>query len=113
MVVTPDEGLAIGNAIAKMHRQHYGRGPATVRTVSDRDHIVVFLHDIYTTVERTLIDDGNFDVVHATRRAFQQTMRPTFIEHVEQITGRTVVAFMSEVHQSPDLAAEMFVLASE
>jgi uncharacterized protein YbcI len=103
-------GLAISNAIVKLHREYYGRGAAFARTVMDRDYVVVFLHDIYTTVERTLIDNGNFDTVHATRSTFQQVMRESFSEAVERITGRKVVAFMSETHQSPDLSAEIFVL---
>jgi uncharacterized protein YbcI len=75
-----------------------------------RDHVVVFLEDIYTTVEHTLIDDGKYETVRDTRRAFQMTLRGAFSEAVEAITGRRVVAFMSEVHESPDIAAEIFVL---
>jgi uncharacterized protein YbcI len=110
---TADAGLAIANAISKLHRQYYGRGPASARTVFGRDHVVVFLEDIYTTVERTLIDDGKFDAVRVTRHAFQMTLRDMFVEIVETNTGRRVTAFMSEVHADPDLAAELFVLAPE
>jgi uncharacterized protein YbcI len=108
-VTTLDHRLAIANAITKLHREHYGRGAAFARTVMDRDYAVVFLHDIYTTVERTLIDDGKFDTVRLTRSAFQRTLAPQFSAAVEEITGRRVVAFMSEVHESPDLASEIFV----
>jgi uncharacterized protein YbcI len=102
--------LAISNALTRLHRQHYGRGAAFARTVMDRDYVVVFLHDIYTTVERTLIEAGHFDAVRVTRSTFQQTMTQSFSEAVEQITGRRVIAFMSEVHESPDISAEIFVL---
>ncbi len=37
-------------------------------------------------------------------------MRPQFVKAVEEITGRTVIAFMSQVHLDPDMAAEIFVL---
>jgi uncharacterized protein YbcI len=105
-----DQGLAIANAVTKLHRLHYGRGAASARTVMGRDHIVVFLEDIYTTVERTLIDAGHFDQVRETRATFQQTMREEFSGAVEEITGRKVIGFMSEVHMDPDVAAEIFVL---
>jgi uncharacterized protein YbcI len=108
-----DLRLAIGNAINRLHRQYYGRGGASARTITGRDHIVVFLEDIYTTVERTLIDAGNFDVVRQTRHTFQMTMRPEFVAAVEELTGRKVVGFMSEVHEDPDIAAEIFVLERE
>jgi uncharacterized protein YbcI len=112
--MTPQEpGLAIANAIVKLHRDYYGRGAAFARTVMDRDYVVVFLHDIYTTVERTLIDAGHFDTVQQTRSMFQATMRESFSEVVERITGRRVVAFMSETHETPAIAAEIFVLEPE
>src|SRR5881275_413874 len=99
-----EQGLEIANAITKLHRDHYGRGAASARTVMGRDHVVVFLEDIYTTVERTLIDDGKFGTVRQTRQAFQMTLADAFTSAVEEITGRRVVAFMSEVHEAPDVA---------
>jgi uncharacterized protein YbcI len=105
-----EQGLAIANAITKLHREHHGRGAAQARTVMDRDYVVVFLEDIYTTAERTLIDAGHFDTVQASRHAFQLTLEAAFSKAVEEITGRRVVAFMSQVHMGPDVAAEIFVL---
>lgn len=106
-------GLAVANAITKLHRQFYGRGAASARTVLGRDHIVVFLEDVYTTLERTLIEDGKFETVRTTRKDFQLTLEKSFTKAVEEITGRKVIAFMSEVHESPDIACELFVLAPE
>jgi uncharacterized protein YbcI len=104
------QAVAVGNAIAKLHREHYGRGATTVRTVLNRDYVVTFLNDIYTPVERTLIDAGNEQTVKETRQAFQMAMRGMFSEAVEAILGRKVIAFMSQVHFEPDMAAEVFVL---
>jgi uncharacterized protein YbcI len=109
----PDVSVAIANAIARIHREHYGRGPATSRAVVDRDHIAVFLEDGYTPMERTLIGAGKFDTVRDTRHEFQLTLRDEFVGAIESLTGRTVRAFMSEVHHDPDLSVELFVLARE
>jgi len=38
-------------------------------------------------------------------------MRGPFTEAVERITGRQVIAFMSQSHLDPDMCAEIFVLA--
>ena len=102
--------VAIGNTIAKLHRERYGRGATTVRTVINGDYVMTMLDDIYTTAERTLIDAGEWKTVKEMRQAFQMAMGPTFAAAVEEITGRKVVAFMSQVHCDPDLAAEIFVL---
>jgi uncharacterized protein YbcI len=105
------QGTAIGTAITRLHREHYGRGATTTRTIVNRNYVVAFLEDIYTPVERTLIEAGSAETVKETRQVFQMAMRQAFSEAVEEITGRKVVAFMSQVHFEPDLAAEIFVLA--
>jgi len=100
----------ISNAVAGIHRQYYGRGASRTRTVMGGDYIICFLEDIYTPVERTLIDAGKFATVQETRTAFQETMRDRFSSEVEALTGRKVVGFLSQVHVAPDLAVETFVL---
>jgi uncharacterized protein YbcI len=101
---------AVGNAITRLHRENYGRGATTTRTIMQRNFVVVFLEDIYTTVERTLIDAGREETVKVTRQEFQMTMGPAFSAAVEEITGRKVIQFMSQVSFDPDMAAEVFVL---
>ena len=104
---------AVSNAITRMHREHYGRGATTTRTIMQRNFVVCFLEDIYTPVERTLIDAGRLDAVRETRNLFQDAMGPRFVEAVEAATGRKVIAFMSQVCFDPDMAAEVFVLEPE
>jgi uncharacterized protein YbcI len=101
---------AISNAITRLHRDYYGRGATKVRTVIQRNFIVTFLEDIYTPVERTLLEVDNKQIVRETRNAFQLAMRDRFVAAVEEIMERKVIAFMSQVHFEPDLAAEVFVL---
>jgi uncharacterized protein YbcI len=107
------QAIEIGDAITRLHREHYGRGATSTRTVFQRNYVIAFLEDIYTPVERTLIDAGQEQGVKETRQLFQMAMRERFSEAVEAITGRKVVAFMSQVHFDPDLAAEVFVLEPE
>jgi uncharacterized protein YbcI len=100
----------ISKAISKLHRENYGRGPNTVRTVVGHDHVITFLEDIYVPVERTLVDAGEVDAVRQTRLAFQRAMKADFTQIVEQATGRKVRAFLSQVHIDPDISCEIFVL---
>lgn len=101
---------AISNAIVGLHREYYGRGATRARTLMSGEYIVCFLEDIYTAGERTLIDAGRFRTVQDTRDAFQETMRERFSSAVEEITGRRVIGFLSQVHDDPDLAVELFIL---
>jgi uncharacterized protein YbcI len=70
------QASAVGNAITRLHRDRYGRGATTTRTVFHGDRVIVFLEDIYTLAERTLIDAGDWEEVKATRQSFQMAMRP-------------------------------------
>jgi uncharacterized protein YbcI len=101
---------AAANAITRLHREHYGRGAVSAHTVIQRDYVIVFLEDIYTPVERTLIDAGQHGTVRDTRQAFQDAMKVPFSRAIEEVMGRKVIAFMSQVHFAPDMAAEIFVL---
>jgi uncharacterized protein YbcI len=101
---------SISNAIVGLHREYYGRGAKRARTVMGADYIICFMEEIYTPVERTLIQAGRFDAVQETRSAFQDTMREKFSAAVEDLSGRKVVGFLSQVHVDPDLSVETFIL---
>ena len=101
---------AISNAITKLQHDHYGRGPESVRTVIGYDHIITFLENTFMPVERTLLDAGEADAVRDTRLAFQRAMETRFVNSVEEISGRKVRAFLSQVSLNPDIAVEVFVL---
>src|SRR5947209_16500799 len=106
------QASAIGTAITRLHREHYGRGATVTRTVFQRNYVIAFLEDIYTPVEKTLLANGQQEGVKQTRQLFQMAMRGAFSDAVEEITGRKVVQFMSQVAFEPDMAAEVFVLES-
>jgi uncharacterized protein YbcI len=100
----------ISTGLVSLHRKYYGKGPTKAKTYMVNDTIVCMLRGGFTTVERTLIDDGKSDEVHDIRRSFQRTMKEQFARVVEEATNREVIAYMSEVHTNPDMAVELFVL---
>jgi uncharacterized protein YbcI len=87
-----------------------GRGPVRARSYYDGDLVSVVLQDTLTRGERSLVVSGKGDLVLQTRRAFQSAMREEAIAGVEELTGRKVMAFMSDNHLDPDVADESFVL---
>jgi uncharacterized protein YbcI len=100
----------ITSGLAGLHTEFYGKGPTRTRTYVVDDTVVCLLEGGFTTVEQTLIRDGNPEAVHQIRRSFQTTMEEPFRGVVEQATGRKVLAYMSQTHTEPDLAVELFVL---
>jgi uncharacterized protein YbcI len=101
---------AISSAMVSVVAKHTGRGPTKARTTLGDDLVVCLMGASLTTGERTLAANGHEEVVLSGRRAHHSTMAGAAVEVVEQLTGRTVAAFMSCNHIDPDVAAEVFVL---
>jgi uncharacterized protein YbcI len=101
---------AISNAMVRIQREYLGRGPTKARTLMRDNVIVVLMEDTLTKAERSLVADGKHEDVLRIRHSFQRTMKADVIAAVEELTGRTVVAFMSDTHIEPDLACEVIVL---
>jgi uncharacterized protein YbcI len=100
----------VTNAIVGLHRQLYGKGPTRSKSFLLDDVLVCVMRDVLTTVERTLVEAGDHAKVRETRFAFEDATRQRFIEAVEQVVGRTVLGFTSQILVTRDIAIEMFVL---
>ena len=103
----------ISNGAVQLISEYTGRGPTKARTTITSDLVTIILGDGLTKAEQRLIEEDDGDLVLDVRRRFQQTMREESIALVEEATNRTVVAFMSDHHLDPDLAAEVFVLEAQ
>ena len=102
---------AVTEAMVGLHERYHGRKPASARTrMLDGEMLACVLGDVYTEVEKTMIELQRKAHVHQTRSAFQQAMEQRFISEVERLTGRRVSKFISTHHVGPDLEVELFVL---
>ena len=101
---------SISTGLVQLHSRYYGKGPTQAKTHLVDDTVICVLRGGFTRVERTLIEQGESDAVHHVRRSFQRAMEEQFRDIVESATGRRVVAYMSQVHEDPDLAVEVFLL---
>ena len=108
--VRGEQSADISNAVVRLMSEYTGRGPTKARAHISDDVITVVLYDTLTKGERSLLRDGRSELVLATRKAFQDTMGASLTAAVEQITGRTVIAFLSDNHIDPDIAVETFIL---
>ncbi len=101
---------AISNSMVGLLHRYTGRGPTRARTTIGEDIIVCVLGATLTKGEQSLVEDGKAEVVLHSRRAFQDIMQDEAISAVQELSGRRVVAFMSNNHIDPDLAVEVFIL---
>src|SRR5438067_7251795 len=100
----------ITNRIVALMREHYGRGPIKAKTYVLDNLIVCVLSDGFTAIERTMMEGGEQNQVLEMRRGFQRVMKERYTEMIETLTGRKVLAFLSQAHVEPDLTIEMFLL---
>lgn len=100
----------ITNRIVAFMREHYGRGPIKAKTYVLDNLIVCVLTDGFLAIERTMMAGGETERVLEMRRDFQGLMKKRYSEMIEELTGRKVLAFLSQAHIEPDLTVEMFLM---
>jgi uncharacterized protein YbcI len=102
---------AISARIVAILHDHYGRGPIKAKTYALDDIIVVVMRGSgFTPLEQTFIDSGEANRVVDIRHEFQGWMTKAYTEIIEELTGRKVVAFLSQAHVDPDITMEVFFL---
>lgn len=101
---------AISQAMVKLYATHYGKGATQAKTYAFDNVVVTVLRDVVTTVERTLIDAGNDQAVRDLRAVFDGILRDAIVEAVEELTGRRVESFMSQIDPGANIASGVFVL---
>jgi uncharacterized protein YbcI len=102
---------AIANAIVAMFKEFYGKGPTAAKTYFNDDWVFVVLEGGLTRNEETLLEAGEERLVRQFRLRFQEAMTATICGAVEEIVGRRVLTYHSQVMFDPPRTVEMFLLA--
>jgi uncharacterized protein YbcI len=100
----------INDRLTRLMREHYGRGPIKAKTYILDNLIISVLSDGFTALERTMMESGEPERVLEMRREYQRLMKTRYSEMIEELTGRNVLAFLSQTHVEPDLTVEMFLM---
>ena len=103
--------VAISRSMAGLQREHYGRESTNVNAYAIKDMIVVVVRlEHLTPLETSMVDGGEPERVLALRAEFARVMAGRYTHTVERVTGRTVVALLSQAHVDPDILVEAFFL---
>jgi uncharacterized protein YbcI len=103
---------AVTDAMVALHERYHHRAPVTAKTLPlGGDLLACVLGGVYTDVEKTMIELQRSTIVQETRSAFQDAMQHRFIDAVERLSGRGVLAFICNHHVGPDMEIELFLLA--
>jgi uncharacterized protein YbcI len=100
---------AISNAMVKLHKEQFGRGPTHARTnFAGRDTLVCTLENALLPAERAMVEMGEDQRVRESRTFLQAATASLFTDAVEEILGRKVRAFSSAVDPMPGVVFEIF-----
>jgi len=101
---------AISTKIVSILREHYGRGPMKAKTYVLDDLVVCVLRNGFIAIEETMMQQGREKEVVEMRHEFQRMMGERYKQEIERLTGRNVVAFLSQAHVQPDITLEVFFM---
>jgi uncharacterized protein YbcI len=103
--------VELSNAMVALYKELFGRGPTKARTdYAGPDLLVCTLENSLTRIERHMANAGEHERLRDLRMHFQHMSEAQFVGRVEEITGRTVRAFVSGMDTKRDVATELFYL---
>src|SRR3954465_5717915 len=70
--------LAVSNALVRLYKMHYGKGPTQARVYYQEDLLTCVLGDVHTRAEQTLIGAGRVESVRAQRDELHQVVAGEF-----------------------------------
>jgi uncharacterized protein YbcI len=99
----------ISNAFVTMQKEYWGLGPVEAKSYMMDDLLLVVMRGGLTRAERTMLDFGQQDLVRSFRQTFENEMTQELTGLIEQLTGRKVLTYQSQILFDPDVVTELFV----
>ncbi|HWA53546.1 MAG TPA: Na-translocating system protein MpsC family protein [Solirubrobacterales bacterium] len=101
---------AVTREVVRIHTAAIGRGPRKSYSFHNGNTLVTVLLEVLTRAEQNLLAYEEGEAVLAMRRLSQRAMAEELKAAVARLTGREVIALMSDNHLDPDMAVQVFVL---
>jgi uncharacterized protein YbcI len=93
----------------RIQKTGFGKGPESVKSYLFDDLLLVVMRDGLTVAEKSMVAFGQEDLVRNFRQQFENEMTSRFVDMVEEVTGRKVLTYQSQIMFDPDIVVEMFV----
>ena len=103
----------ISNEIVGAQKHFYGKGPTKAKSYMVDDLLFVVMRGGLLPAEETLVESHKEDVVRSFRQAFENEMTQRLTDMIEELTGRKVLSYQSQILFDPDIVIEIFVFDRE
>ncbi len=99
----------ISNEMVRAQKHWFGKGPTQARSYLVDDLLFIVMRGGLTRAEETMLEFGQQDQVRQFRQLFENEMTERLTGMVEEVTGRKVLTYQSQVLFGPAVVIEMFV----
>ena len=99
----------ISNLMVGLQKEFYGRGPDRTKSYMVDDLLFVVMRGGVTRAEQTMLDFGQQDLVRNFRQQFENEMTKRLVGGIEQLTGRTVLTYQTQILFDPHIICQIFV----
>ena len=99
----------ISNEMVQSQKRFFGKGPVQAKSYMMDDLLLTVMRGGLTTAEHTMLEFGQEDLVREFRQQFENEMTDRLVGMIEDLTGRKVLTYQSQVMFDPGIVVEMFV----
>ncbi|HEV2724244.1 MAG TPA: DUF2294 domain-containing protein [Thermoleophilaceae bacterium] len=103
----------ISNEMVRAQKEFFGKGPTKAKSYMLDDMLIIVMRGGMTTAEKTMLDFGHPDQVRQFRQLFENSMTERLTGKMEELTGRKILTYQSQILFEPDVVVEIFVFDSE
>jgi len=99
----------ISTEMVRAQKEFFGKGPTQAKSYFFDDMLLIVMKGGTTTAERTMLDFGEENKVRDFRQTFENQMTEKLTGMIEELTGRKVLTYQSQIMFGPDRIVELFV----
>ena len=103
----------ISNEMVRAQKEFFGKGPTKAKSYMLDDMLIIVMRGGLTTAEVTMLQLGQQDQVRQFRQLFENEMTDRLTGKMEELTGRKILTYQSQIMFDPDVGVEMFVFDSD
>jgi uncharacterized protein YbcI len=98
----------ISTEMVRAQKKYFGKGPTSAKSYMLDDFLLIVMRENRTVAERTMVDFGREDLVRTFRQEFENEMTGKLQGMIEELTGRRILGYQSQIIIRPDIVIEIF-----
>jgi uncharacterized protein YbcI len=98
----------ISTEMVRAQKKHFGKGPTSAKSYMVDDFLLIVMRGSRTVAEETMLGFGQENLVRNFRQQFENEMTSRLSGMIEELTGRKVLGYQSQILFTPDVVLEVF-----